>query len=95
MFTKQPNSNGPITRAEGSDVILTCEATGVQNLVFNWKRVAKSIPSNVRRSNGGRSLTIHNIKKNDEGQYYCEVSHEGNNVSSMTVQVTVKSKLFI
>ena len=94
MFTKQPNSNGPIIRAEGSDVTLTCEATGVQSLMYEWKRVTKSLPSNVRSSRG-RNLTIHNIKKKDEGQYYCEVSNGENKVSSMTVQVTVKSKLLI
>ena len=94
MFN-QPNSNVPVTRAEGSDVVLTCEATGAQNLTYDWKRVTKSLPSNIRRSNGGKTLTIPNIKKKDEGQYYCEVSHGGNNVSSMIVQVTVKSKLLI
>ena len=95
MFTKQPNSNGSITRAEGSDVVLTCEATGAQKLMYNWERVSKSLPSNVGTSNKGRSLTIHNIKKNNEGQYYCEVSNGGNKVSSSTVQVTVKSELFL
>ena len=97
MFTKQPNSKGPITRAEGSDVVLGCEATGngVQNLMYEWKRVMKVLPSNVRRSNGGRNLTILSITKDDEGQYYCEVSHKGNKLSSMRVQVSVKSKLLI
>ena len=94
MF-KQPNSNVRVTRAEGSDVVLTCEATGAQNLMYDWKRMTKSLPSNVRRSNGRKTLTIPNIKKNDEGQYYCKVSHGGNNVSSMRVQVIVKSKLLI
>ena len=93
MFTKQPNSSGPITRAEGSEVTLTCEATGA--LVYNWQKVSGSLPSNVRRSNEGRNLIIPNIKLNDEGQYYCEVSNGENKVSSMRVQVTVKGKLLI
>ena len=71
---------------------LTCEATGAQNLMYYWKRVSESLPSNVR-SNGGKTLTILNIKNNDEGQYYCEVNNGGNNVSSMRVQIVVKSKL--
>ena len=97
VFTKQPKSNGLITRAEGSDVVLGCEATGhgVQNLMYEWKRVMKVLPSNVRRSNGGRNLTIISITKDDEGQYYCEISYKGNKVSSMKVQVSVKSKLLI
>ena len=94
MF-KQPNSSVPVTRAEGSDVVLTCEATGARNLKYDWKRVTKSLPSNVRRSNSGKNLTIPNIKKDDEGQYYCEVSHGRNNVSSIRVEVIVKSKLLI
>ena len=71
---------------------LTCEATGAQNLVYDWKRVSGLLPSNVR-SNGGKTLTILNIKNNDEGQYYCEVNNGGNNVSSMRVKIVVKGKL--
>ena len=95
MFTKQPNSSGSITRAEGSDVVLTCEVSGAQNLAYKWKRVTESLPSSARSSNGGRNLTIYNIKKHDEGQYFCEVSNGGNKVSSMRVQVIIRSKLLI
>lgn len=95
MFTKQPNSDGPIIRvAEGSNVPITCKATGAENLVYDWKRVKKALPNNVGKSNGGSILTIRNIKEGDKGHYYCEVIQGENKVSSMTVQVIVKSKLF-
>ena len=90
MFTR-PISNGPITRAEGSDVILECEASG-KDLTYHWRRVSKSLPSTISRSTNGKNLTIHDINIADSGQYYCEVTNGTNSVSSIKVQVTVKSE---
>ena len=92
MITTHPNSNGDITVAEGSDVTLRCEATGEGTLNYQWRRVSGSLPSNVRRSNRGRNLTIPNITVSDNGQYYCEVDNGGDSVSSMRVQVTARSE---
>lgn len=93
MITTHPNYNGPITVAEGSNVELRCEATGNGTLNYQWKKVSGSVPHNARRSNGGQTLTLHNIKINDSGEYYCEVDNGGDSVSSMRVQVTAKSQL--
>lgn len=74
-------------------MILNCDTSGA-SVTYNWKRVSsKPLPKMVTRSNGGKTLTIHNIKTADEGEYYCEVAKGGNSVSSMRVQVIVKSKL--
>ena len=89
------NSNGPVTVAEGTKVTLRCEVTGGGNLNYQWRRVSRSLPSNVRMSNGGQTLTIHNISVNDSGQYYCEVDNGGDSVSSMRVQVTTRSESLI
>ena len=93
VITTHPNNNGPITVAEGSDVVLRCEATGNGTLNYQWKKAPKSAPRNARMSNGGKTLTLCNIMISDSGQYYCEVDNGGESVSSMRVQVTVKSQL--
>ena len=72
---------------------MRCTATGNGTLNYQWRRVSGSLPSNVRMSNGGQSLTIRNISVSDSGQYYCEVDNGGDSVSSMRVQVTARSEL--
>ena len=93
VVTTHPNNNGNITIAEGSDVTLRCEATGNGTLNYQWRRVLGSLPSNVRINN--EVLTIPNIAVNGSGGYYCEVDNGGDNVSSMGVQVTARSKSLI
>ena len=92
VITTHPNDAGPITVAEGSDVTLICRATSDdKTLNYRWMRVSGSLPKNAKRSNNGRRLTIHNITVSDSGQYYCNVSNNEGSVSSMKVQVTIKS----
>ena len=93
VITRHPNYNGPITVAEGSDVVLRCEATGNGTLNYQWRRVSGSLPSNTRKGNNGRTLTLNSIQVDDSGQYYCEVDNGGERVNSSKVQVTVKSQL--
>ena len=94
MITVHPNDNGTITVAEGSNVHLRCEATGKGSLNYQWKRVSESLPSNARGRKTS-TLTVRNIAVNDSGQYYCEVDNGGDSVSSMRVQVTVRSESLI
>ena len=91
VITRHPNYNGPITVAVGSDVVLKCQATGNGTLNYHWRRVSGSLPSNARRSNGGQTLTLQNIRVSDNGQYYCEVDNGGERVTSLRAQVTAKS----
>ena len=92
MITTYPNSNGSITVGEGRIITLRCEATGSGTLNYQWRRVSRSLPSNIRMSNGGHVLTILNVTVGDSGQYYCNIDNGGDSVSSMKVQVIVKSK---
>ena len=86
-----PNENGPITVAESSDVVLRCIANGNKPLNYQWMRVSGSLPRNAKMGNNGQKLTIHNITVSDSGQYYCNVSNNEGSVSSVKVNVTVKS----
>ena len=93
VITRHPNKNGPITVAEDSDVVLRCQATGNGTLNYQWRRVSGSLPSNARKGNNGRTLTLNSIQVDDSGQYYCEVDNGGERVDSSKAQVTVKSQL--
>ena len=90
-ITAHPNSNGPVTVAEGSNVRLRCEATGNGTLNYQWRRVSGSLPKNVRGKQS-KALSIRNIAVNDSGQYYCVVNDTVGSVSSMRVQVTARSE---
>ena len=95
VISVQPNENGPITVAEGSNVVLRCRATGNGSLTYQWMRVSRSLPKNARPNTNGQKLTIRNIAVSDSGQYYCNVSNNEGSVSSIKVNVTVISKLLI
>ena len=91
-ITKHPNNNGPITVAEGNKVMLMCKATGNGTLNYEWIKVSKPLPDTATITDDGQTLTIGNIAVSDSGQYYCVVTNGTNSVSSMSVQVTVKSE---
>ena len=80
-----------ITIAEGSNVLLTCEATGNGTLRYQWMKESGSLPMNSI-SNGGQTLTLRNIGVDGSGQYYCEVDNGGDKVTSERAQVTVRSQ---
>ena len=91
VINVHPNGNGNITVAEGSDVVLRCRATGNGELSYQWMRVSRSLSKNTTIRSSGRKLIIPNITVSYTGQYYCIVSDNEGSVSSMKVQVTVKS----
>ena len=92
MITTHPNNDGPITVSEGSNIVLRCKATGRGTLNYQWRKVSGALPKNSV-SNGGQTLTLHNLASDDSGQYYCEVDNRRSKVTSNKVQVTVKSQL--
>ncbi|XP_065918151.1 carcinoembryonic antigen-related cell adhesion molecule 5-like isoform X3 [Dysidea avara] len=89
VFSINPDDNGPITIAEGSDVTLRCEATGEGALNYQWRRLSGSLPDDVQGSNT-TNLTIPILNVTDSGQYYCVVDNGGTGVPSSRVYITVK-----
>ena len=71
----------------------TATASGInmRNFVYQWrKRGNSSLPNKVSGGNGA-VLTIPNLVKSDEGQYYCTVTNEwGNSVKSDYITFTVQ-----
>ena len=92
MISTDTNNNGPLTVTEGSNLVLTCEVTGNGPLNYMWNKAQKQLPDTATLTDGGKTLNISTIAVDDGGEYYCVVDNGGNSVSSMSVQVTVKSK---
>ena len=92
MVTIYPNDNGSVLVPEESNVTLRCEATGEGTFSYQWIRVLEP-SSEVDLKNEDSNLAIINVTNNDTGLYYCEVDIGGTSVSSMRVQVVVRSKL--
>ena len=58
----------------GRDVTLTCNASGADNLKYQWMRMGnETIPSTATGINSS-SLIIPSIRVDDSGQYKCIVS---------------------
>jgi len=93
VITTHPNNNGPITVADGTDVMLNCVATGKGKLNYQWRRLSGSLPNSAKLSDNNKALTIRRISTDDNGEYYCEVDNGGTSVSSNRVQVTARSEL--
>ena len=80
--------------AVGTDVALICDASGADNLNYQWMRMGeKTIPS---RAIGVHSSTliIPNITVNDSGLYKCVVSSGDVTVTSKVGNVSVLSKFY-
>ena len=100
-FSIQPNMTGPIVVAEGSKVLLTCEASddSTGNYQYQWKKGTKLLSTADSNNNRysvtrrGREFTFNNVTSSDSGQYHCEFNINGINVPSFEVQVIVKSEI--
>ena len=70
--------------------MFTAMATGISTIKYQWKkRGSDTLPDKVSGVNG-TVLTIPNVLKSDEGQYYCIVTNEwGRSVESDDVILTV------
>ena len=79
---------------QGGTVTFIAAASGItdkKKLIYLWKKNGKNkLPDKVS-SHRSTTLTIPNLMKNDEGQYYCTVTNEwGNSVRSGYVTLTVQ-----
>ena len=76
----------------GRDVTLTCNASGADNLKYQWMRMGnKAIPS-IATGGNSNTLVIPSIRVDDSGQYKCVVSSGDVNVMSEYGAVSVLSK---
>ena len=81
------------TVAVGTNVTLTCNASGADDLKYQWMRMGKkTIPSRAIGVNSS-TLIISNIMVEDNGEYKCVVSSGGISVTSKFGTMSVLSKL--
>ena len=81
---------------EGKTVTFNASANGIGNLTYQWrKRGSDRLPDKVS-GNDTLSLTIPNIEKSDEGDYYCIVTNIWNRtVESNSVTLSVYGMLVL
>ena len=82
IFTDQLNINitGRLVSTKGKTAQFTAIASGINrnNFRYQWgKRSSNNLPEKVSGVNG-TTLTIPNVTKPDQGQYYCTVTNEWN-----------------
>ena len=82
--------------SEGETIQFTATASGINKLhfVYQWrKRDYNNVSSNLSGLNG-TVLTISDIKKSNEGQYYCIVTNQWDrSVRSNDIIVTIHGML--
>ena len=80
--------------AMGTKVTLTCNASGADNLRYQWMRMGeKTIPSRARGVSSS-TLIIPNIMIDDSGLYKCIVTSGDVTVTSKVGNLSVLSKLY-
>ena len=79
--------------SEGGTVTFIAISSGItdkKELIYLWEKDSKNkLPDKVIGHNSTK-LTIPNLKKSDEGQYYCTVTNEwDNSVKSEYITLTI------
>ena len=88
----QPTST---TVTSSSDVTLTCIPSNNDVTSFSWHRVNGVLPMRSSGQNTDK-FTIHNVRKTDEGEYYCTgVQYQIHCAVSNNAIVLVKGKKMI
>ena len=79
----------------GTNVILTCIASGADNLMYHWIRLGNentTLPTTRVNTN---TLTINSVSVSDSGKYSCVVSSGDAIVTSECGAVNVLGKIYI
>ena len=76
----------------GTKVTLTCDASGADNLKYQWMRMGKKMMPSRARGVNSNTLIIPNIMVDDSGLYKCVVSSGDVTVISKVGNLSVLSK---
>ena len=99
LFTDQPEITlNPlnVTKAEGENVTLTCNATGNPEPNISWIVKWSSINTNYSHgtdfSKDRQEMTIMNVRRTDSGEYQCMATNNLGNDSSQVATLDVLCK---
>lgn len=76
---------------EGTDLILTCSATGSPPPNYKWLRLDQAIPSKARGATSP-TLTIPTVDWSDVGVYACLASNEGGTAQSRAIRTVMQGR---
>ena len=91
-ITSDPND---VIAAIGTNVFLTCNATGADNLMYQWIRMGNDNTTLQATGVNTNTLTINNVTVDDSGKYRCIVSSGGANVISQCGALYILGKPYI
>lgn len=81
--------------AVGTNVTLTCDATGADSLMYHWMRMGNKNIGLQATGVSTRTLVINNVTVADSGMYRCTVSSGDVTVTSKCGALSVVGKLYI
>ena len=89
LFINATSSNFLKNETETAQLTVLADGVRKENFVYEWKVKNKDLPDKVIGVNG-TVLTIPDLVKSDEGEYYCTVSNQwGRSMESNTITLTV------
>ena len=86
-----------VTKEEGSNLTLFCNATGNPAPIISWTKDGSPTKNNsrIRFSKHNRLLTISNVNRTDSGHYRCvaknSLGNDTSNVSTVNIQCKFSS----
>ena len=84
-----------VLAAKGTDVTLTCTATGADDLMYWWIRMGNGRMVLQAVGVNTSSLIIKNVTVDDSGEYKCVVTSDNVTVISECGAVSVVGKLYV
>ena len=79
----------------GTNVMFTCNATGADNIMYQWIRMANDNTTLQATGVNANTLTINNVSADDSAKYRCIVSSGSATVISECGALYVLGKLYI
>ena len=88
-----------VTKPEGQNVTLTCNAIGKPSQSISWTKygsvISTSGDSRISFGAGNKELTITNVSRADDGEYRCVASNDLGNATSNAATMDVQCMFIV
>lgn len=83
-----------VTKNEGENVTLSCNATGNPEPTISWTKsgLPLTVKTRIRFSSDNKHLTIRIVNKEDSGMYQCVANNTLGKDNSISAEVNVQCK---